>query len=114
MTIAERVDALIGAAGMAATYTRNVDGSYDTTNLKPGRTATSYTVTASIKDYKPNEISGGIVAGDRKCHIAAQQLSFTPARGDSITIQGKLYRVENCNTLGAKGETTTYVLQVRG
>ncbi len=69
--------------------------------------------------YKPTEVVGGIVQGDREERIShreidARQWPGPIRRGDQVVIQGRTCQVMAAETVVVGGETVEYVLQVRG
>lgn len=78
-------------------------------------------VRARVMEYSPAELVGGIIQGDRKLIVLAQDLTdggFTlPLRkGDKAVVRGKELNVEGADdsTRRAAGELIAIDVQVRG
>src|SRR5918994_3118550 len=112
--MAARVQALIGAAGETITYKRVTHGSYSTTTLQSTPSVQSYTIKASVREYRVREIAGLVQQGDREVRIAAADLSFTPRSSDQVVIGGKTYQVVSVNTRSPFNEAAIHIVQVRG
>ena len=112
--MAARVQALIAVAGEAVTYKRVTHGSYSTATLQSSPSVQSYTIKASVREYRAREIAGLVQQGDREVRIAAADLSFTPRPNDQVVIGGKTFQVVSVNTCSPFNEAAIHILQVRG
>jgi hypothetical protein len=112
--MAARVQALIGVAGETITYKRVTHGSYSTATLQSAPTLQSYTIKASVREYRAREIAGLVQQGDREVRIAAADLSFSPKPNDQVVIGGKTYQVVSVNTRSPFSEAAIHIVQVRG
>jgi hypothetical protein len=102
--------ALIGVAGETITYYKR--------QLQRGHAAKhafgSYTIKASVRQYRAREIAGLVQQCHREVRIAAADLSFTPRLNDQVVIGGKTYQVVSVNTRNPFSEAAIYIVQVRG
>jgi hypothetical protein len=112
--MAARVQALIGVAGETITYKLVTHGAYSTATLQSMPSVQSYTIKASVREYRPKEIAGLVQQGDREVRIAAADLSFTPRPNDQVVIGGKTFQVVSVNTRSPFNEAAIHILQVRG
>jgi hypothetical protein len=112
--MAARVQALIGVAGETVTYKRVTHGSYSMATLQSTPSVQSYTIKASVRQYRAREITGLVQQGDREVRIAAADLTFTPRPNDQVVIGGKTYQVVSVNTRSPFSEAAIHILQVRG
>jgi hypothetical protein len=112
--MAARVQALINIAGETITYKRVTHGSYSTATLQSTPSVQSYTIKASVRQYRAREITGLVQQGDREVRIAAADLGFTPRPNDQVVISGKTYQVVSVNTRSPFSEAAIHILQVRG
>jgi hypothetical protein len=112
--MAARVQALIGVAGETITYKRVTHGSYSMATLQSTPSVQSYTIKASVWQYRAREITGLVQQGDREVRIAAVDLTFTPRPNDQVVIGGKTYQVVSVNTRSPFSEAAIHILQVRG
>jgi hypothetical protein len=108
------VQALIGVAGETITYKRVTHGSYRAATLQSTPSVQSYTIKASVREYRAREIAGLVQQGDREVRIAAADLSFTPRSNDQVGIGGKTFQVASVNTRSPFGEAAIHIVQVRG
>jgi len=81
----------------------------------------SVEILARVRDFKPDELVGGIVQGDRQAVIPAAVLESTgwpgaPARGDQIVDNGRTMTVQavDDSTRRIAGIVIGYNLTVRG
>ena len=70
--MAARVQALIGVAGETITYKRVTHGSYSTATLQSTPSVQSYTIKASVRQYRAREIAGLVQQGDREQDISGR------------------------------------------
>lgn len=76
------------------------------------------TVIATIKEYQPNEIVGGIIQGDRRAAIgndaiAAASWPGPPRRGDQV-LDGRTFTVQACSTNKMGDAVLSHRMQIRG
>jgi hypothetical protein len=74
----------------------------------------SYTIKASVRQYRAREITGLVQQGDREVRIAAADLSFMPKPSDQVVIGGKTFQVVSVNTRSPFNEAAIHIVQVRG
>jgi hypothetical protein len=74
----------------------------------------SYTIKASVRQYRAREIAGMVQQGDREVRIAAVDLTFTPRQNDQVVIGGKTFQVVSVNTRSPFNEAAIHIVQVRG
>jgi hypothetical protein len=84
--------------GETITYKRVTHGSYSTATLQSTPSVQSYTIKASVRQYRAREIAGLVQQGDREVRIAAADLSFNPKPNDQLVIGGKTFQVVSVNT----------------
>jgi hypothetical protein len=111
--MAARVQALIGVAGEMITYKRVTHGAYSTATLQSTPSVQSYTIKASVRQYRARAIAGLVQQGDREVRIAAADLSFTPRPDDHVMIGGKTFQVVSVNTRSPFSEAAIHIVQVR-
>lgn len=108
--------------GRAVTLTQVAEGTYDpTTGTYSGGGETDYAAKGMLLGYNDRDIDGmRILAGDRKCILAASGLGIVPAPGDKITPSGDTgdaslttYSVISVKTYELQGLPLAYVCQVR-
>jgi hypothetical protein len=112
--MAARVQALIDRAGGTITYKRVTPGAYSTATLQSTPSVQSFTIKASVRQYRAREIAGLIQQGNREVRIAAADLGFTPKQNDQVVIGGKTYEVVSVNMRSPFDEAAIHILQVRG
>ena len=74
----------------------------------------SYTIKASVRQYRAREIAELIQQRAREVRIAAADLSFAPKSNDQVVISGKTYQVVSVNTRSPFSEAAIHIVQVRG
>jgi hypothetical protein len=112
--MAARVQALIAVAGETITYKRVTHGSYNSSTMQSAPSVQSYTIKASVRQYRAREIAGLVQHGDREVRIAAADLSFSPKPNDQVVIGGKTFQVVSVNTRSPFNEAAIHIVQVRG
>jgi hypothetical protein len=110
MTAATKITAALAKYGRPMTLKRR----QGTTN-----TFTTVTVNGIAQGYKPTELVGGIVQGDRKvtisnAEIAAASWPVPPRKNDQIDIDGVTCTVQGCETKYLGADVLAHVLWVRG
>jgi hypothetical protein len=99
-----------------ALYRKQFHAYGEVITLKRG--ATEISVHAKVSEYTPAELVGGIVQGDRRIMVLAEDVSFDPPlkRGDKALVRGHLLNIESVddNTRREAGTLLAYVLQARG
>ncbi len=86
--------------------------------LVPGGSPIDVTVYATIKEYAANEITAGVVQGDRHAvisddAIAAASWPGPPHRGDQI-LDGRTFTVQACSTNKMGDAVLSHRMQIRG
>lgn len=115
MSYASRVSSVINKIGETVVVRRIVSSSaINTSTMQKTNTTADTTVKASVRMYKPNELSGLIQQGDREVRIASSDLSNEPAPNDKIIINNKQFNVVSVNTRRPSDVATIYICQVRG
>ncbi len=76
-------------------------------------------VRAFVRGFKPEELGGGIVQGDRAMHIAPGGLAAAgfpdaPRKPDQVTVAGRAATVQSCETRRLRGVPCVHIVQVRG
>lgn len=79
---------------------------------------TDITVRARVMGYQPEEMLGGIQAGDIRLIVMASDVTFNPPLkvGDKALVRGKLRNIEavDDNTRRIAGTLIAYELRARG
>lgn len=83
------------------------------------QTFNSVTVRARVVDFRPEQLIGGIIQGDRKVimsneEIAAASWPGPPRKGDKVVVASATYAVEGCNTFRLDGTIVRHELLIRG
>lgn len=115
MSYATRVSSIINKIGETVVFRRvTAQSALNTTTMKVTNTTADTTVKASVRMYKPSELSGLIQQGDREVRIASSDLSNEPAPNDKIIIAGKQFNIVSVNTRRPSDVAAIYICQVRG
>ena len=85
----------------------------------PGGASLTASLKAFVRGFKPDELTGGIVQGDRAVTIAPRKLQAegwpdAPRKPDQVTIAGRTATVQNCETRRLRGVPCMHIVQVRG
>lgn len=79
------------------------------------------TVMARVMDFKPSDLVGEIIQGDRNLIVIAQdlidaQVPMGVRKGDKAVVRGKELNIEavDDNTRRVQGQLIAYVIRVRG
>ena len=110
---------LLGQYGKAMTLTRTVAGAYDpATGTTGAPTVTAVAVNGyldgfSLQGYGTAFKEGLIQDGDQKASIPALGLSFDPAPGDTLTIDGWPWTVIKAQPTWSGEQVAMWDLQVR-
>lgn len=105
---------MISRYGSPVTYKTRSGGINDTT-LKKSATETSYSVTMQISQFTRRAPMPGLVQdGDLEGRIAAQGLSFTPAKNDKVVRGSDTYTVVNVDKMQVGGQDAVFILVLRG
>lgn len=111
-----------------ADYARAMDRAGETVTIRrysgsgAGRTPTNYEgIRARVTSFEPHELVGGIIQGDRKLIVLAEDLEASGIdlpliKGDKAVVRGKELNIEgpNDNTRRIQGVLVAYELAVRG
>lgn len=113
--INNRVRKIVETVGQEITFTK-VTRVYNTATGENVETKVNYTVQGFLRQYTPQELSGGLVQQiDRELKIAKEStVNFTPTENDDIVVNAKTYTIMSVQELNAKGEDALYVLRIRG
>lgn len=86
------------------------------TGIGQARTFTDATVRALVRDYRPDEIVGGIAQGDTEVALSPTGVlaGGLPKRGDQVVIDGGVRTVQGAPPLRISGTVVRINLQVRG
>jgi hypothetical protein len=111
MSLAATVAAQIAKRGQSVTLKRRVGTTTNfTTAIVPGK----------VHHYRPDELVGGIIQGDRRVTIAPSSLAGTdweglvPRKGDFVEIDGAQAAVQGCEPRSVGNEVARYEIWVRG
>lgn len=88
----------------------------------PSRVPVDVTVRARVDDYRPEELSGGIVQGDTRVIISPSQILAAawpspqdwPRAGDQVVINGRVRNVEAPVLLKINDTVVRIEIQVKG
>ena len=114
-----KVNTLINKYGKPVTFTRKTPGAYNPATLE---SAVSGTLQLSAKVTPPQNFDSRYVDGDMirrddlQVILAAKSLevsSFTPRRGDEITISGETFRIEQVSPIYSGEQIAAYTYQLR-
>ena len=105
---------LISKFGKLITLSKHSASAYDpVTGELSASSVSDLSVKVLVKDYKPNEFSGGAIqTGDKKLTLAALNLD-TPNVSDTVTIDAVIYSVLSVRTIWAGELAVMFELQVR-
>jgi hypothetical protein len=101
-------------AGIVISYTKRGAATFNPETGKATSTDVVYSVRAFVRNYSPREIMGLLAAGDREVRLAAKDLPFTPAKGDTVAVGSDSFRVFAINKIGGGSVDLIYILSVRG
>jgi hypothetical protein len=119
----------MSAEAIKASYRRALDAAGETVAIRryaadvagPHRPWFEVEVSARVTGYGPDELIGGIVQGDRKLivladDLIARQFPLPLRKGDKAIIRGRECNIEapDDNTRRVQGVLIAYELQVRG
>lgn len=87
--------------------------------IATGTAPVAVTCQAMVRGYRPAELVGGIVQGDRRvvisnAEIAAATWPGPPRKGDQVVIEGKVTTAQGVETVQLRGEDAKHILAVRG
>lgn len=103
---------LLQRFGQSVTLTRTTVSAINGATGAHTSTTSTFTGYGAALDYMTNEIDGTRVqSGDLKLYLEATDTP--PVIGDTCTIDAKLYRVLNVETLSPAGTPALYTLQLR-
>lgn len=97
------------------TFRRLTPGTYDpATGQSSASTTTDYTVVGALLNYKDYEVNGtSVLAADRRCVLAAKNMTIVPAVTDTAIVDGVSYNVVNIQIQEVGGTALAYSLQIR-
>lgn len=105
------LDRQLAAKGQTITWRRY-------SGLGEGRVAADVAVRASVRDYQPREIVGGIVAGDTRVILSPTDVATAgrgwPVIGDVVVIDGRERRVSAAPVTRLNDQVVRIDLQVEG
>lgn len=86
------------------------------TGVGSARTFTDATVRAFVRDYRPDELAGGIVQGDTVVTLSPTDVAAggLPKIGDKVVIDGRERTVQAAPPVRIAGMVVRINLQVRG
>ena len=81
--------------------------------------AVDVTVVATVMGYQPNEITGGVMQGDRKAKLSDNEIVAAgwpgpPRKGDILMIDGRTFTAITCDTVKMGSVVLSHTMQVRG
>jgi hypothetical protein len=97
------------------TLRRLTPGAYNpSTGGSAASTTKDYTVTGALLNYKDYEVNGtSVLAADRRCVIAAKNMTIVPAVTDTVIVDSISYNVVNLQIQEVGGTPLAYSLQIR-
>jgi hypothetical protein len=106
---------LMTEIGTTGALTQVTGGTFNpATNSVSGASTANYTVTGIIRRPKREFMAGTIVTDDRiRFTITASGLAVVPAIGDTLTLSGTVYTVEELETVKPAGTAIAYTLFLR-
>lgn len=116
LQIGPAVLAVIARVGKVVTWTVKSGGTKNpTAGTVDGVTTTNYTVKCSPPSaYEQRYVDGKLIQqGDAKLILAGQGLAFTPALGQSVTIDGVVWRVLGVDPIYSGELIAAWKVQVR-
>ncbi|MFG1304159.1 hypothetical protein V5F34_08470 [Xanthobacter autotrophicus] len=86
------------------------------TGVGQARTSTDDTVRAFVRDYRSDEIVGGIAQGDTEVALSPTGVlaGGLPKRGDQVIIDGSVRTIQGAPPVIINGTVVRINLQVRG
>lgn len=77
------------------------------------------TVKAVGRGYQPNELTGGIIQGDREFkvsnrEIVARRWPGPPRKGDQVITEGRTFTVQAADPVSVGDEIALHIIQARG
>lgn len=108
----DRVAALYAEKGEVLTYVKFTTVRDFVTGIDT-KTGNSYSITAPVIDYRPNQITNLIQQGDRRV-LLPYNVPFTPQEGDMVTASGQEYTVMAVNPKKHGNVIIQWELRVRG
>lgn len=105
---------LIKAKGVAVSFLRETESSYNYVTDSATEATASYSGYAVITEFKDKLINGDTIRlGDRLLLIPALNLSITPVEGDQIYIGDVLFNIPSVRTIGPSNAAIIFKVQVR-
>ena len=102
--------ALLKKFGRELTFTRTAKGAYSTNTGTTSDTASTFSKYCCVFDYSATEVNGGtILQGDRR--ILSEEYIYLV--NDSVSLDGKVYRVISISENKPAGQMVSVDLQVR-
>ena len=104
-------------AAAIALLDRNVEQHGQTVILRRG--ATDLSILAFVRDFRPDEIVGGIAQGDSNVVVSPTQIAGSPfaesiLRNDKVVIRGRVRNVQSADPILIADQLVRINLQVRG
>jgi len=83
------------------------------------RGATDLSILAFVRDFRPDEIVGGIAQGDSNVVVSPTQITGSPfaesiLRNDKVVIRGRVRNVQSADPILIADQLVRINLQVRG
>lgn len=74
---------------------------------------------AVVRGYKPVQLVGGIILGDRQVTISNVEIAHTqwpgpPRNGDRCVIDGRTTTIQACDTRKLRDDIVLHLIQMRG
>jgi len=114
MTIPDRVATIIREKGQTVTFREKTASVLNTSTLQKAITFTDTVVTAHLRLYKDNELSGLVQEGDKELRIGAESISFDPTEQDKVVIKGEEYNIVRIDLRSHENVDVEYIIQIRG
>jgi len=113
MTMSDNMRKVIQKLGEPCTVTSTTEGAFDpTTGTVGAGTTTVLTGYAAPDQYNSYEIDGTVIQqGDTK--LTLSKLDTRPTVGDTVTMDGKTYRIMDVYPVRMSGADVVYVVQGR-
>lgn len=85
----------------------------ETVLFEPAGLSNTRAVRAALADYDATEVAGGILAGDRRLIVRADDIDDEPTTSDSVLIDGDTWAVVSVETIHQGADPVAYVCQMR-
>jgi hypothetical protein len=85
----------------------------ETVTFTPAGASNTRSVRAALADYDATEVLGGVLAGDRRLVVRADDITPAPTTSDTVGIDGTDWSVVSVETIHVGADVVAYVVQIR-